>query len=312
MENPTLHNRAALLQAVAAGQSCKRVATTYGLATSVVSQRVRDLASDLQRIVGVIGVEEDESPTARLIRDHRDAYLEALSHYVPAAALPHTPDMPSEERLQACLARIRRRSRSPLRDEALLLLLFSAAAKPLEIASLEVGDYLDAAGTIRASSFPRPARADYPSSRALSFSCPRTRQAVDAYLAERVERGWGTHAPPTYRGLDPASRLFLSRTGQPMRLALLAGGRYLLCKEIHGIYRRLFAYGGLQGLHASGVRRMAATQMRANGATRREIGAALGIGSLAVHRLLLPAPAWNKGDGQRPPHTTRMPAMAPP
>lgn len=286
-----MHSAAAMLQAVAAGQSCERVATTHGVVKSTVSQRVRNLAFELQRIVGVVGIDEEECPTARLIREHRDGYLEALGHYVPAAALFQTTDTLSEDRLHACLVKVRQRSRSPLRDEALLRLLFSTAAKPLEIARLQVGDYLNAHGDTHASTCAHPSDASAPHSHSLSLACPRTRQAIDTYLVERIERGWGTHTSPTYRGLDPASPLFLSRTGQPMRLTALAGGRYLLCKEIHGIYRRLFAYGGLPGFHTSEARRMAATQMRANGATRREIGAALGLQSLAVHKLLHRAPS---------------------
>lgn len=311
MNDLVLHSTTAMLRAIAAGLSCERVARAHSVAKSIVSIRVRQLAVELQRVVGVVGIDEDEPPTTRLIRTHRDAYLEALSHYVPYATRDEPSETLSNAQLQMCIAKVRRHSRCPLRDEALLLLLFSSAAKPLEIAQLTVADYLDVTGAVRhdaATSVPSGGQAHRP----LHFSCLRTREAIDTYLQERLRRGWGIHSSHTYRGLDPAAPLFLSRSGQPMRMTPLAGGRYVLCKEIHEIYRRLFSYGDLQGFHAANARRAAALKMRSSGASRREIGDALGLKKLAVHRLLHRPPSTSPRPSGKTLRCLRMPIPSDP
>lgn len=140
MNKDSLKVASGMIRAMVAGASCDDVAKQYGLSKSAVSQRIRLLASTLQQIVGVVGVDEDASPTARLIREHGESYLEALGHFVPEAAVP-----PSEGDHQAVTAhlnylvqKIQRHSRCVQRDAALLLTLFSTAAKPLEIAQMEL------------------------------------------------------------------------------------------------------------------------------------------------------------------------------
>lgn len=53
------------------------------------------------------------------------------------------------------LEKIARHRQCPLRDKALLLVLLSTRAKPLELAQLALGDYLDAAGQVRRTSVMR-------------------------------------------------------------------------------------------------------------------------------------------------------------
>jgi len=145
MNRDCLHIASEMLRALIAGASCEQIAHQHGVTKSFVSQRVRMLARELQQIVGVVGVEEEESPTAGLIRQNGDAYLEALLHFVPEAA----PALRGRDRhlvsahIDLYIAKITRHSRCARRDTALLLTLFSTAAKPLEIAQLEVRDYLD-------------------------------------------------------------------------------------------------------------------------------------------------------------------------
>ena len=91
---------------------------------------------------------------------------------------------------------------------ALIFVLFCTGAKPIEIARLEVRDYLNRDGSVRESSEMRSEAAVNRRSRPLFFTSSRTRAAVDAYLIERARRklgvaGSGATGDGAYRGLDP-------------------------------------------------------------------------------------------------------------
>lgn len=279
----------AMLRAMIDGASCESIGNTYGVTKSAVSQRIRALANDLQQIVGVVDVDEDQSPTALLIRLHGEAYLEALEHFSPDAAVTPEPGhtLQAERTLDQLLCRIARHSRSVRRDSALLLTLFSTAAKPLEIAQLQVSDYLDAVGNVRTDTVMRADIAINKMARNLQFVDARTNAAIDAYLLERHLQGLGTQSDASFRGLQPASRLFLSKGGTAMVVKRAGDSRqHLVCKEIHEIYRRIFAYGGVPGVNAAFARRLAAHRLYEDGAGSEEIGRALGVKKLAVHKLL--------------------------
>ncbi len=276
-----------MLRALVAGASCEWIANEYGVTKSSVSQRIRALANDLQQIVGVLDVDEDESPTAALIRHHGEAYLEALEHFCPDAVTLPQPGHQTARALDQLITRIARHSRCAGRDTALLLTLFTTAAKPLEIAQLEVVDYLRPSGDVWMETTIRPDIAINRTARVLRFDDQQTNCAIDAYLAERRAQGQGTHNDSTFRGLHPRSRLFLSRSGDAMVVKRAGNAsQHLVCKEIHEIYRRIFAYGGVPGVNAAFARRVAAHRLREDGAGSEEIGRALGVKKLAVHKLL--------------------------
>ena len=289
MDQDSLDSASIMLRALIAGTICEHIASNHGLTKSAVSQRIRRLAGELQRIVGVVGVEEEESPTASLIRQNGDAYIEALEHFVPDAALAldlRKARVESED-IDLCVLKIARHSRCVRRDTALLLTLFSTAAKPLELSQLEVRDYLEESGCIRTHSTLRAEIAMNRTSRDLFFQDQATNTAIDGYLSERIAHGIGTHTGSSYRGLQPDSRLFLSRSGRAMQLRMNgAVGQHLVCKEIHEIYRRIFAYSGLTGINTALARRTAAQTLLENGANSEEIGRTLGLRRLAVQKLL--------------------------
>lgn len=289
MAKDSLEETSLMLRALVAGASCDQIATNFGVTKSAVSQKIRMLANDLQQIVGVVGVDEDESPTAATIRYHGDAYLEALEHFVPDAASIWRGQVIELAicRLEQHIAKIARHSRCVERDTALLLILFATAAKPLEIAQLEVRDYLDESGEVRLHSSIRSDIAVNGKARPLHFSDPALTCAIDVYLSRRRADGAGTHDDASYRGLQPRSRLFLSRSGNAMAVKSSGlGSRHLVCKEIHEIYRRIFAHGGHSGINTALARRLAARRLQQGGADIDEIGAALGVKKLAVHKLL--------------------------
>ncbi len=100
---------------------------------------MKALGRDLQFLVGVEGVDEDEVPTARLMRAHESGYLEALEHDSRQRRITNGARAgPMAQDLARAVAISRRRSRHPEREAALRLVLFATAAKPLEIARRKV------------------------------------------------------------------------------------------------------------------------------------------------------------------------------
>jgi len=286
-----LESASSMLRAMIAGASCEQIAADFKLTKSAVSQKIRMLANDLQQIVGVVGVDEDESPTAALIRHHGDGYLEALEHFVPdAASAWRDPVIELAScRIAQHITKIARHSRCVERDSALLLILFATAAKPLEIAQLEVCDYLDETGEARLQSSIRASIAVNGKERPLLFCDHELTAAIDTYLVLRRAQGMAAHNQSSYRGLLPHSRLFLSRNGKPMAVKRSGpGSQHLVCKEIHEIYRRIFAHSGHSGINTAMARRLAARRLHLGGANAEDIGAALGVKKLAVHKLLQP------------------------
>jgi len=308
MAKDSLQIASLMLRAMVAGASCECIACDFGLTKSAVSQKVRMLATNLQQIVGVVGVDEDESPTAALIRHHGDAYLEALEHFVPDAASIWRGRVTelANCRLDQHIAKIARHSRCVQRDTALLLILFATAAKPLEIAQLEVRDYLDEFGEVRLHSSVRSEIAVNGKARPLLFCDPELIAAIDAYLALRRTEDKATHDPSSYRSLQPHSRLFLSRDGNPMTVKRSGpGSQHLVCKEIHEIYRRIFAHGGHSGINTAMARRLAARRLHLGGANAEDIGAALGVKKLAVYKLLRPFDCEMRQPRPRPDGSTQ-------
>jgi len=129
-----------MLKAVLEGKTYQAVARESGLSRSGVEQRVKALAHELQKVVGVEYVDEDEVPTVATLRARRDYYLEALAHYQPQRAVRARKRgrAVTDGDLEQAVAMTRQHGKCRNRDVALLLVLFATAAKPLEIARLKV------------------------------------------------------------------------------------------------------------------------------------------------------------------------------
>ena len=270
-----------MLKGILDGRTYSAIAQEAGLSRSAVEQRVKALVRDLQTVVGVEWVDEDELATVQAMRARRKNYLEALEHYhwqrtVDAAKGPRTL---LDRDIEHAAAVIRQHSNCRKRDTALLLVLFSTAAKPLEIARLVVSDYLTEAGRVREESVLRSDAAINGRQRPLFFASTKAVAVVDAYLEERIRRGQGTQASATYRGLDPDSRLFLTAAGcaMPIKVRTSGNARQYRCGLILDIYRRIFAKAGLKGVSALCARRTVAEKLAARGCDVDQIGAVLGL-----------------------------------
>lgn len=270
-----------MMKGVLEGDTYEAIAKESGLTRSAVEQRVKALARDLQTIVGVEGVDEDELPTAREMRARRDGYLEALEHYRPQRRLgagKRARTLTTEE-MERAVAMTRQCSSCRNRDVALLLVLFSTAARPLEIARLEVRDYLSEDGSVREESVLRSDAAINGKARPLFFASASVVAAINAYLEERARRGQGTTTCAEYRGLDPQSRLFLTADGDamPIRVRAIGDGRQCRCGAILDVYRRIFARAGLKGVSTLCVRRTVAARLTERGCNVDQIGSVLGL-----------------------------------
>jgi site-specific recombinase XerD len=98
---------------------------------------------------------------------------------------------------------------SPLRNVALVYVLYGTGMMLTEVGSITVRDYLREDGAVRVSSEVRAAIAYNSNARALHWSSPRVDEALDAYLAGRVRLSHGlTVRKAAFRGLDPDGQLF--------------------------------------------------------------------------------------------------------
>lgn len=286
-----IRQSSAMLIRVAQGATYAEVAWQCGLTRSCIEQRVKALARDLQVIVGVVGVEEGATPTARLLRERQQEYLEALEHYSPSSIYDGSrKNAPAtEDQIELLIQKIQEHSKSKTRDVALLLVLFSTAAKPLEIARLEVRDFLLPDGTVREESTLRTEAAANGKPRPLFFCSPKANAAICAYLDERQRHAHGVAHSDHYRGFDPLSRLFLTRKGEAMEIIekRTANRRQYLCVAILDAYRKIFGYAGIRGISAMSARRTVAQKLSTRGSDSEEIGRLLGLkGGVSVRRLL--------------------------
>jgi len=270
-----------MLKAVLSGKTYVAVAQESGLSRSAVEQRVKALARDLETVVGVERVDENEVPTVKVMRARKDNYLEALEHYHPQriADTCKGPRAVTNRDIERAVAVIRQHSKCKKRDTALLLVLLSTAAKPLEIARLLVSDYLTEDGLVREESVMRADAAINGTERALFFASAKVVAAVDAYLEERARRGEGTKDRTKYRGLDPDSRLFLTADGHelPIKVRAMGDRRQYRCGVLLDIYRRIFARAGLKGVSALSARRTIAEKLVDRGCDVNQVGAVLGL-----------------------------------
>ncbi|UCV17806.1 site-specific integrase [Ferribacterium limneticum] len=300
-DNPELGKNAenegpsiAMLRAVIDGNTYEAVALQFGVSRTAVERRIKALAVQLTQLVGVEGLKEEGAAFVRRLRLHRQAILAALENFsLPNPACPRPARVLSAQEVAQGALRIRGRTSRTSHDLALYYLLFTTGLRPLEIARLQVRDYLWADGTVRRASELRAEAAINGKSRPLYFSSSRLDEALAAYFEERRESGHGRGMPGVYRGLDPESRVFLLANGEPYKILSNngeAGQDRHVCRALLEIYRKLFRYAELKGLSAQSARLTLISRMYERGADEDQIGIILGIGERSAVRELLPRP----------------------
>lgn len=286
-----------MLKAVLDGDTYEAVAERSGVTRTAVERRIKGVAAQLCRRVAIEGLNVDATAFVQRLRERRAVILAALDDFEPAAPYgPRSSRVVANEELVQAAQRIRGRSSRPWHDQALFLLLFATGARPLEIARLEIRDYLNADGSVRIASEMRAEAANSSRARPLYFTSARLCDALDRYLAERLSQGLGLGDPAAYRGLDPRSRLFLSPSGEGFEIKVMVQGhgkggrRRYLCRSILETYRKLFRYAELTDVTPLSVRLTLATRLYERGADEGQVGLLLGISGLGAVREQFPRP----------------------
>lgn len=279
-----------MLKAVISGETYEAVAVRFRKSRTAVERRVKGVAVELSKVTRIDGLNEEGAAFVRRLRLHRDAILIALESFKPATPFgPRQTRIVTGEEIAQAARRIKGRSSRPWHDLALFYMLFATGARPLEIARMKVGDYLDADGSVRPESQIRADVAITGKSRPLYFSSIRLDEVLALYLQERLDQELGVRAVDAYRGLDPDSPLFLSATGEGFKITPYGkeGQRRFLCRSILETYSKLFRYSELQGVTALSARRTVISRLYERGADEDQVGLLLGISERSAVRELL-------------------------
>lgn len=176
------------------------------------------------------------------------------------------------------------------RDVALLWVAYGTGLMPIELAKLTVGDYLSPDGLVRDESEIRPEIAFNGISRPIYWSNKGVITALDGYLAARVRFGYGAGTTDHFRGLDPASPIFLAVDGKPFtftRRVTKSGQESFSCESLTQIIRRLHTQAGIEAGSSLAARRTFAVRLHRKGFDIRHIQVLLGVQSLlAVKRMV--------------------------
>lgn len=176
------------------------------------------------------------------------------------------------------------------RDVALLWVAYGTGMMPIELARLVVADYVAEDGSVRVDSEIRAEIAFNGLSRPLFWTNRSVVAALDGYLSVRVRCGFGAGDPGAYRGLDPASPIFLAVDGKPFtftRRVTPAGSESFSCESLTQVIRRLHSQAGIEAGSALSARRTFGVRLHRKGYDLRHIQVVLGVQSLtAVKRMV--------------------------
>lgn len=293
-----LQQSISMLVAVIDGGTYESVAESFGMSRTAVERRVKSVAIQLIRTVGVEGLAEEGAVYVRRLRLHRNSILKALPRFeAPPPATTRPARVVSLEEIHRGAVRIKGRSSRTWHDLALFYLPFATGLRPLEIARLEIRDYLAPDGSVRRKSVLRAEAAIYAKARPLYFTSSRLNEALTAYLEERIRLRFGQGSTEAYHGLDPHSRIFLGPTGEPYTITSYGdpAQRRSVCQPLLAIYRKLFRYAEIRNLCAQSARLTVMHRMYQRGADEEQVGMILGIskGSEIRARMMRPKPTFD-------------------
>ena len=284
-----------MLREVLAGDTYDAVASRHGITRTGVERRIKALATRIAASVSIPGLNADGATFVRRLRAHPEAVLEVLGGLEavgvpPVVPRPHEVRILSEEDVAAGARRVRARSPYPLEDLALYYLLLATGARPLEIARLQLLDYLAPDGAVRTVSELRAEVAITGRARPVFFRSGRLNAALDDYLAERIRSRQRPRTDVRYRGLDPLERLFLSPSGNGFDIVAYGtnGQRRFRCRAIQETYRKIWRYAEFRQFTTLAARHTVADRLYARGADEMQVGLLLGISERAAVREMFP------------------------
>ncbi|WP_164886938.1 MULTISPECIES: site-specific integrase [Piscinibacter] len=257
----------------------REAASQLGVVRSTVERRVKGLVRRLNQ-AGLLGDFRAEwiNDLATLRRERATIMAAAKEFRSPLPG--KRAAVPDQRKLAEAAARLRVKSGAGDRDAALVWTLFTTGLKTIELARLEVRDYLLADGSTRTVSTLRPEAAVNGAARPLLFTSQLAVESIDAYLDARVHRMQGLGELGRYRGLDPNSRLFLTESGGPFLITPRSpSDPRPTCKYLQATLRQVFARAGWAGMTAQQLRRHVALAMSRKGADRDQVQQLLGLRS---------------------------------
>jgi integrase len=282
----------AVLKAVLAGETYDVVAATYGLTRTAIEHRVKRLAKLLQRQVGIQGLNPEATGYVHKLRAFRGQVEAAIVRFEAGETAPIAPPLVlSDKDVRTMIYRAGQRSPTALRDMALIHVVLATGARPLEVARLEIVDYLNFDGSVRSCSEMRASVSVNRKVRPLFFRCAPAVKAINAYLEHRLaESGRSPDSGVPYRGFAPSDRLFLNDAGMPyvVHCHEVDGRPRFLCRQMLDTYRKIFKRINIHGMSALTLRRTVACRLDARGADEEQIGLILGITEKQAVRELLP------------------------
>ncbi|MDZ5454989.1 hypothetical protein [Azohydromonas lata] len=295
MKQHTVEQAREMLASVLDGESFSAAGKRHGLCRSTAEREVKALVR-LAFAGSGAGTEFQHQAAASLkgLRQHRALVMQAVRGFdADKAPRIRTWNIDARDIAEGA-ERLRTRSCNAARDVALLYVLFTTGAKPVEIARLQVCDYLQADGGIRRRSTLRPEASVNGRSRPLFFTSERACLAIDGYLHQRLQRQHGVgKAASAYRGLDPASPLFLTDDGRRFELRCRSRtDTRATCRLMSATFHAIIQRAGWPGLTTQAVRCMVARRLLDKGTTPMQAAQLLGLaGPAGVRRLIGPTQA---------------------
>lgn len=132
------------------GATYREAGAPYGLGRSTVERTIKALVLQVARERGIPELDEDALSCLPRLRQFREPVLRAVGDYTPGTARPIRTTLGPDE-IASGASRVRQRSENANRDVALIFVLFCTGEKPIEIARLEVRDYVNRDGSVRES-----------------------------------------------------------------------------------------------------------------------------------------------------------------
>lgn len=179
------------------------------------------------------------------------------------------------------------------RNVALLMVIYGTGMMLTEVARLPVSAYLKGDGSLLEKSKIAVEIAYNGKERPLWWSNAKVVNAIDKYVAYRIESGHGvTTRKAAYRGLDPESPLFLTGDGKPYRLMTrktATGAVSYSCDSLSQLFRKLHSQAGIEGASAMSGRRTFAVRLHRIGFDLRHINKLLGHETLTATKRLIDA-----------------------
>lgn len=180
---------------------------------------------------------------------------------------------------------------NPVRNTALILVLYGTGMKLTEIARLPINRLLSAKGEFLEDS-EVPAEIAYNGkARPLHWTNTKLISALEKYLEFRIRH---RHAVTTrtgaYRSLDPDSPIFLTETGTPFKMVkrkTRKGAISYSCDTVGDTIKELHQKAGIEGATAESCRRTFAVRLHQKGFDLRHINELLGHETLKATKNLI-------------------------